>query len=148
MKNQIMTTIAALALFVTLAAGSAYAQSADRMKVTVPFDFTVSGKTFPAGEYVVRRGIQGPLVVLAIRSEAGKEAAYLATHTVQGGETQQQSKLVFNRYGDQYFLSQAWMWGRSYGDELPRTRRERLLLREIAKRRAKSETIDIAGELK
>ena len=109
-KIQILTTIAALALFVTLAAGSASAQSANIMKVTVPFDFVISHKTLPAGDYVVRRRIEGALVVLAIQNEDKNESAYLIPHTVQARDLQPESKLVFNQYGDQYFLSQVWLW--------------------------------------
>lgn len=143
MKIQILTTIAALALFVTLAAGSASAQSANIMKVTVPFDFVISHKTLPAGDYVVRRRIEGALVVLAIQNEDKNESAYLVSHNVQARDLQSGSKLVFNQYGDQYFLSQLWFPG-NYGQELTKTRRERLLGREMAKGRSKPKTIDVA----
>jgi hypothetical protein len=38
-----------------------------------------------------------------------------AIHTLPGREIQPKSKLVFNRYGDQYFLSEVWIAGRSEG---------------------------------
>ena len=145
MKHHVMTTIAAIGLFVTLAAGSAYAQSADTMKVTIPFDFAVSGKTFPAGEYVLRRSIEGPRIVLAIRGEDNNEAAYLATHSIEARDIQQESKLVFNKYGDQSFLSQVWTSGRSYGDELTKTRRERTLARELASKARRPDTFAVIG---
>jgi len=34
------------------------------------------------------------------------------------------TKLVFSRYGDQYFLSQIWMAGNEAGYQLPKSRRE------------------------
>ena len=144
MKIQILTTIAALALFVTLAAGSASAQGADIMKVTVPFDFVITHKTLPAGDYVVRRRIAGARVVLAIQNEDKNESAYLIPHTVQARDLQPESKLIFNQYGDQYFLSQVWLAGRGSGDELTKTSRERLLHREMAKGRSKPKAIAVA----
>ena len=34
------------------------------------------------------------------------------------------TKLVFHRYGDQYFLAQIWTEGNNRGSELPKTERE------------------------
>ena len=62
--------------------------------------------------------------------------------------TQGDTKLVFNRYGDQFFLSQVWMAGRTDGQELIKTRRERLLQREIARGSGKPETISIAAHFR
>ena len=38
--------------------------------------------------------------------------------------TSEQSKLVFHRYGDRYFLAQIWMAGSNSGQELPKSPRE------------------------
>src|SRR5437870_948874 len=149
MKNKVLTTIAAIALFTTLAAGSTYAQSADVIKVNVPFDFAVSGKTLPAGEYYLRQSIEGPRVVLQIRSKDDSQGTYLpTTHPVKTLDTQGESKLVFNRYGDQFFLSQVWIAGRTDGQELTKTSRERLLQREMARGSGKPETISIAAHFR
>ena len=147
MKNKFLTIMAVTALFVMLAAGSTYAQS-DVIKVSVPFDFDISGKTFPAGGYFVRRSIEGPNIVLMIFSEVKNEAVYLTTHPVKARDFQQESRLVFNKYGDQYFLSQVWTSGRNDGEELARTRRERLLQREMAKRTTQPEAIAILSKSK
>ena len=147
MKNKVLTTIAAIALFMTLAVGTTYAQS-DVIKVNIPFDFTISGKTLPAGEYAVRRSLEGPIIVLTIQSMNNNWGVYLLTHPVRARDFQQESKLVFNHYDDRYFLSQVWLAGRNSGEELTKTRRERLLQREMAKRSGKPETISLAGRLK
>ena len=36
----------------------------------------------------------------------------------------EQTKLVFQRYGDQYFLSEIWMEGNKVGHQLAKSRRE------------------------
>ena len=45
---------------------------------------------------------------------------------VRANQTQEETKLVFHRYGDQYFLSQIWTVGANSGRELlmPRLERE------------------------
>jgi hypothetical protein len=40
--------------------------------------------------------------------------------------------LVFNRYGDQYFLSQAWWPGDTMGHELVKSDREKALIKEFS----------------
>jgi hypothetical protein len=51
--------------------------------------------------------------------------------------------LVFNRHGDQYFLSQIWEAGDSAGRELMTSREERQLERELAKSAGRREKIAI-----
>ena len=144
MKKQAITVIAVAMFFATLAVASVQAQNAGNISVTIPFDFTVSGKTLPAGDYDLRRTIEGPRVVLQIRGRAKDLSVYLPqTNPVQGNEIQAESKLIFNKYADQYFLSQVWISGRSSGAELPKTSRERLLQREMAQG-GKPETINVA----
>ena len=148
MKKQMITMIAAMFL-ATLTVTVVHAQNAGQMTVNIPFDFSVSGKTLPAGEYYVRRNIEGPRVVLQISARNKTQSVYLPqTHPLQSSDIQSVSKLLFNRYGDQYFLSQIWISGRAVGDELIKTNKERLLRRDIAKRMEKPESISIAGRVK
>ena len=147
MKKQVITMMASVAFFATLAITSVQAQNAGTVSVSIPFDFAVSGKTLPAGEYYVQRSAEGARVVTTIRNRDKTKAVYLPqTHPVQTNEIQSESKLVFNKYGDQYFLSQVWISGRSAGDELAKTARERGLQNEIAKSQQKPETVVIAGK--
>jgi len=114
--------IAVLTLGLLLAA-PALAQTAS-MKVDVPFDFIVNGKTLPAGEYRVD-SMSTATSTIAIRN-AEKTAKILAlTNGCESTEAADVSKLVFHRYGNQYFLAQVWSAGNSEGRELPRSRAER-----------------------
>ncbi len=139
--------IAVTIFFATVAVASVRAQDAGNVAVTIPFDFAVSSKTLPAGKYYVRRSIEGPRVVIQIRGKDDTQSIYLPIHPVQGSDIQSESKLVFNKYGDQYFLSQLWIAGRSNGEELGRTSRERSLQREMARRTTKPEAIAVTGKL-
>jgi hypothetical protein len=48
----------------------------------------------------------------------------ILTNAVQTSIEPSQGKLVFHRYGDEYFLSQIWQAGVNAGRELPKSRRE------------------------
>ena len=147
MKKHLITLMAAVFIG-ALTVVSAHAQGMT-MTVTIPFDFGVGDKTFPAGEYYLLRSIDGQRVVTQIRSRDKTMSMYLPlTHPVQDLNVQldSKSKLVFNKYGDQFFLSQVWVLERRIGEELPKTARERGLQRDIARRAGKPETITIAAK--
>jgi len=142
-KRLIMLIV--LAVFTTVIA---HAQGST-MSVTIPFDFAVAGKTLPAGEYYFQRNMDNSRVVTQIRSRERTLSIYLPqTHPVQDLEVQldSKSKLVFNKYGDQFFLSQVWIFGRKTGEELPKTVNERRLQREMARRAGKPEKITLAAK--
>lgn len=146
MKKQMITLMAVAVFVMTLTVVSVHAQNAGNLAVTIPFEFTAAGKTLPAGDYFVRRSLDGARVVMRIESKGGSLSIYLPTHVARSAEIQPDSKLVFNKYGGQLFLSQVWAAGRSTGEELNKTSRERTLQREIAGRGGKPETITIAAK--
>jgi hypothetical protein len=75
--------------------------NAEELKVSVPFDFVVSGKTLPAATYVIRESLPNNDRALAVVGE-GTGAFAIATDMNTGVKG---TKLVFHRIGDQYFLS-------------------------------------------
>jgi hypothetical protein len=97
-----MKRITALALFAAtsiLGVGSALAQDL-AVRATMPFAFTVGNKLLPPGTYTiipVHRGI------IAIRSWDAN-VGVLSTAISDSNQSQNGSKLVFTKYGDQYFL--------------------------------------------
>ncbi|PYX30591.1 MAG: hypothetical protein DMG80_11925 [Acidobacteria bacterium] len=68
------------------------------------------------------------------------------TRGIQNKEVQQESNLVFRRYGDQYFLGEVWISGRSTGRELPSSRKERLTKQESAKHGGNPEKVAVVGD--
>ena len=107
MKNHIMRSIAILGLFFMPAIASVNAQTSSRVEVNIPFDFSAGKATLKAGSYSIKR-TSGNL--LAIRSADGKTTALVnAPLSVGSRDSKAGERLVFNQYGDQYFLSQVWM---------------------------------------
>ena len=95
MKKQVITIMVVAVFCATLAVSSIQAQNAGNMSVNIPFDFAVSGKTLPAGDYYLQRSTEGAQVVTQLRSRDKDEGVYLRqTHPVQGNEIQADSKLV------------------------------------------------------
>jgi hypothetical protein len=111
MKKQTLIASTMLSLVVALAVTSVSAQSSHYFQVTIPFEFAISGKKLPPGEYIVRRISSDKPQWLSISSVNGRRGQSVLTHNVRAGKLQSESKLVFRRYGDQYFLSQVWEAG-------------------------------------
>ncbi|HEU4388372.1 MAG TPA: hypothetical protein VFV34_11285 [Blastocatellia bacterium] len=126
MKKRVLMVLTTLSLFVALAGVSAFAQSDMRLRANIPFEFSVGHKMLPAGEYRVWKTSEG---ALAIRREDCRVSQVFIVNQAQTGATPTESKLIFNRYGDQYFLSQIWTAGNDYGYQLNKNKAERELVR-------------------
>lgn len=118
MKKQ----LSLLGLGLLLVTALAYAETVN-MKVNIPFKFVVDGATLPGGEYTVQGlGFEGNAISIRNLDKTAKSLA-LAIRC-ESRKTPGQSKLVFHRYGDQYFLVKVWMAGDNSGHEIPMGRRE------------------------
>ena len=109
-----------------------------RLTANIPFDFYVGRDLLPAGKYDMRT-VAGS--VLRVLSENGERTAAISTIPVWN-ESGRVSKLVFNRYGQTYFLSEVHWRGSSQARgvikspteiELARSNTRRVVETEIGK---------------
>ena len=101
-----MNRISAIALIVAasfVTAGSAMAQD-HRAQATVPFNFSVNGNWVPAGTYVLGSESTTPNVITITDRE--KNVHLMALMLQDSSSSRPANKLVFHRYGNQYFLSE------------------------------------------
>lgn len=100
----------------------------------IPFKFTVCQKQLPAGKYAVRPISTANPRLLLVRGKDGSAAEIVCTQDVQSSKVATQGKLIFNRYGDEYFLSEMWFAGQKTGNQLVKTEAEEGLLAARKKR--------------
>jgi hypothetical protein len=125
MRNQLFALIG---LGLLLATASAYAQTG-MVKATVPFNFIVNKTQLPAGDYRIQPlGLTAS--AMSIQSPDGKVVKAFLPNACTTSETPKTSKLVFHRYGTQYFLAEIWKAGNDRGQELPASRLETEIARE------------------
>ena len=143
MKKRVFATTAMLSLLLLLAAASAQAQtsSAERMKISIPFEFTVGNSILPAGEYTVSRPTQTCSCYIIQGKDDEAIESFVTGSTVQGGPQAGPAKLVFKVYEDRHFLSQVWMPGSGTGSELSKSRTERSLIKELGKSSMKPQIV-------
>jgi hypothetical protein len=140
-SRYVLSIFTALVLLAALVVTSADARSSRSLVVEIPFDFHVAGRTLPAGQYVVERRTQSSADGLSLRSVNRDVGVFVLTSTVEAGERQSASRLVFTRYHNSYFLSQLWTSGEASGRELIKTAAERTKERELAKAGEKPERV-------
>jgi hypothetical protein len=118
------------------------ARAQEAMVVDIPFAFTAGNATLPAGEYRVQKMDRNSAVLL-IHCWDARASALVITNAAQAKEPQTESKLVFNRYGNRYFLSQVWTSGSIRGRQLPISPREKEMP-QLARNETKTEITLVA----
>ncbi len=114
------------------------------IRASIPFEFTVRGKTLPAGEYEISRIGDEP-TGLSMRNVRDKhEHVVFETEPVDVRRIPRRNVLVFNRYGDSYFLEKVVTAGEENGVELAPSRAERNLRRDTARNQVEPETVMVA----
>jgi hypothetical protein len=106
MKNKWIVRILSVLILATLAAASAQAQSDHSLVARIPFTFWVQGERFPAGDYIVDPLQHGYLTLRASRS--GSVILRVLPNYSRPNDGPK-GKLIFNRYGNHYFLREAWI---------------------------------------
>ena len=116
------------ATFFLLSVGSAPAQSS-RAKATIPFAFYWGEGMLPAGDYDVKslgNGIAG-----LFNRNTHTSAAFMTVGVSSPTGEPVNGKLIFHRYGEDYFLSEMWWEGQSVGSRLLPSKAERELARGV-----------------
>jgi hypothetical protein len=131
-----ITAIALLstATFITL--GSALAQ-AQTVEAKIPFAFIVRNKVLPAGTYRIS-SLGTNLVQIGTRDKRAMEAS--TTYFDNNGPGSD-GRLVFAKYGDQYFLREILCDSPAINSALPLSKLEKLARIRVARLRSAEQTV-------
>lgn len=125
--------------------GSVHAQlPGAEIRASIPFEFTVRGKTLPAGEYAISRIGDEPSGLLIRSMRDKREHVVFETEPMDSRRIPRRNVLVFNKYGDSYFLEEVVTAGETVGRELAPSHAERTLRREMARNQVEPETVMVA----
>jgi len=82
----------------------AHGQTASHtLSVNVPFGFELGNQHFAPGVYTVKTPLEG-----VIELQGASNVGMIMTVPGQGPKATKTSKIVFDRYGEHYFLRQIW----------------------------------------
>ena len=102
---QLATALAVL-LLSTIAVSAQTTTKDTLLRANIPFAFVTGGVHLPAGEY--RFYHPGNPYVIVIENNDGTARAMTIVHPSATNSRETNTKLVFNKYGTEYFLAQVW----------------------------------------
>jgi hypothetical protein len=133
-----MTALAFVAAtLISMNAARAHAQ-AGTVDAKVPFDFVVQNQTLPAGTYRISYATQNGIL---IRSLDGRFHA-LTVASGADGLPQGENKLIFNQYGNRYFLHEVLCSDMDMNLTVPRSKLEKRVRIEEAQL-ARTQTVAV-----
>jgi hypothetical protein len=98
------------------------------MSAQVPFDFYVGTQKLPAGSYKISH----PATDLVQFNDSNKHSSIVLTNGINNKVAPSVGKLVFNKYGDNYFLTEVLWTGSTLGRQLVRSKLELQMARNNA----------------
>ena len=145
--KKLFSVVAAGCLLSLLLVGSTRAQEpGTSIRASIPFDFIVKGRTLPAGEYEITRILDEPIGLLLRNVNDKHDKVVVETEPKIDRSIAKRDELIFNRYGDSYFLSEVVTGGEQTNEEINPSHAERTLRREMTVRnQAAPETVTVAA---
>lgn len=122
MNRKALPQFALLIALIAVSVGSSWAQT--RRKITleasVPFEFVVGNRAFPAGHYVFEMATGSPKIadqagVLVVHGNERRLYAAVVTGIETESNAHVSPKLMFVRNGDRVYLSKVWRQGDAAG---------------------------------
>ena len=124
MKTTLLRITITGMLALALMAATKPARAQEPLLVHIPFAFAAGKMTLPAGEYRVQKAAYDSSILLIQRTDQAA-TAMVTSFAAQANAKQAQSKLIFHRSGNRYFLSQIWVAGSARGRELTKSPQEK-----------------------
>ena len=119
MLRKTLTVFAGVCL---LAASTMLSQNRAALRVKVPFQFNLKDAQLPAGEYAIEKWAGGGILLTS--KDGAIRKVVLATPS-ESPTTHSKTRVLFRRYGDDYFLSQVWLGSEQWGFDIPVSKVER-----------------------
>lgn len=117
LKRSVRTVILFFSLITSVA--SVNAQSTQRLKVDVPFQFILNGQTLTAGTYTIERTDPARPNIITIKKVDGRIVRLVLTQRVERDNPSTASSLIFIRREGKHYLFQVWNVGAMNGSEIP-----------------------------
>jgi len=139
MKTRIVLVVAIL-IVVPMLASTLQAQEQMLFRVNIPFEFIAGGVHLSAGDYLAFHAT--PSIMKLVR-EDGRGSAWIAVKPSPAMASKNTNEVVFNRYGETYFLASVQTGHDQQVHECFRCRAEQTL---AAQHRSDVKTVAIAAK--
>src|SRR5271156_2190977 len=115
MKQRVLCLLGFIGVVLGMSTVSAQGQIIGQLEANIPFTFHAGGDKLPPGKYNVHVLDNTDLGLMEIQSADGRTSALFQVREAQDSTEPKKSELVFNHYGNRYFLSKLFDEGEKVG---------------------------------
>ena len=116
MKQRVLCLAGFIGVVLSMSTISAHGQIIGQLEADIPFTFHAGGAKLPPGKYIINVLGGSDLNTMEIRSADDRTSALFEVRQAQDSTTPKNAELVFNHYGDRYFLSKLFDGGEKMGN--------------------------------
>jgi hypothetical protein len=124
-RQHLLSLFIALAFALTIYPSKAQAQIVGNLEVNIPFQFHAGNTQLPPGKYVIHMLDDSDLTVMEISSADDSASALFEVQAAEANSAPAQSELIFNKYGNRYFLAKLFDEGNPSGSKVLESRYEK-----------------------
>jgi len=123
--QQLLSLFIALVFALALYPSKAQAQIVGEIEANIPFQFHAGNVKLPAGRYFIHVLDNTDLTVMEITSADGSTSALFDVQGTQATSSPAKSELLFDKYGNRYFLANLFDEGNPSGSQVIESRYEK-----------------------
>jgi hypothetical protein len=116
MKQRVLCLLGFVGVVLGMSTISAQGQIIGQLEANIPFTFHAGGAKLPPGKYLIHVLPGSELSLMEIQSVDDRTSALFEVRDAQDSTTPKNAELVFNHYGDRYFLSKLFDGGEKMGN--------------------------------
>ena len=120
-----LSLLIALVFALTMYPTKAKAQITEDLEVDVPFQFHAGNSKLPPGKYFIHVLDNSDLNIMEISSADGATSALFEVRGAEANSAPAKSELIFNKYGNRYFLAKLFDEGNPSGSVVLESRYEK-----------------------
>jgi hypothetical protein len=102
---QLLSLFIALVFALAMYPTKTQAQIIGNIEANIPFQFYVGNAKFPPGNYTIHVLDNSDLTLMEISSADGKMSALFDVRDAEANSAPAKGELIFNKYGNRYFLA-------------------------------------------
>ena len=122
---KLLSLFVALVFALTIRPAKAHAQIIGELEVNVPFQFYAGNAKLPAGKYVLHMMDNSDLKIMEISNADGSTSALFEVEDAESNSEPRKSELIFDKYGNRYFLARIFDEGNPDGSKVPESQYEK-----------------------
>jgi hypothetical protein len=137
MGRHLLLSLIALVFTLTFSPSKAHAQIIGEIEADIPFQFHAGDAKLPAGKYFIHTLDNTDLTTMEIRSADNSVSALFQVRDAEANAAPAKTELIFNKYGNRYFLAKLFDESNPDGSMVDKSRYEKRVGQAAAEAQAR-----------